>query len=45
MLPAWRAAGDCRAPLFTPQAEAAALHALLGELLAGTPQAESGDPR
>jgi glycosyltransferase involved in cell wall biosynthesis len=45
MLPALRAAGDRRAPLFTPQAEAAALQALLGELLAGTPPAESGDTR
>jgi putative glycosyltransferase (TIGR04348 family) len=33
ILPALRAAGDRRAPLFTPEAEAAALHALLGELL------------
>lgn len=35
MLPALRAAGDRRAPLFAPQAEAAALHALLAELLPG----------
>jgi putative glycosyltransferase (TIGR04348 family) len=33
MLPTLRAAGDRRAPLFTPQAESAALHALLRELL------------
>ncbi len=38
MLPALRAAGDRRAPLFTPQAESAALHALLGELLADAPR-------
>ncbi len=34
MLPTLRAAGDRRAPLFTPRAESAALHTLLGELLA-----------
>ena len=45
MLPALRAAGDRRAPLFTPQAEAEALHALLGELFASTSHAESGDTR
>jgi putative glycosyltransferase (TIGR04348 family) len=45
MLLALRAAGDRRAPLFTPQAEAAALQALLGELLAGTPPADPGDIR
>ena len=45
MLTALRAAGDHRAPLFTPQAEAAALQALLGELLAGTPPADPGDTR
>ena len=45
MLSALRAAGDRCAPLFTPQAEAAALHALLGELLAGTPPADPGDTR
>jgi glycosyltransferase involved in cell wall biosynthesis len=35
MLPALRAAGDRCAPLFAPQAEAAALQALLAELLPG----------
>lgn len=33
ILPALRAAGDRQAPLFTPEAEAAALQALLAELL------------
>ncbi|MEY3253554.1 MAG: hypothetical protein RL227_2527, partial [Pseudomonadota bacterium] len=43
--PTLRAAGDRRAPLFTPQAEAAALQGLLGELFAGPPHTEPGDHR
>ncbi len=38
MLPALCAAGQQRAPLFAPRAESAALHALLGELLAEPPR-------
>ncbi len=44
MLPTLRAAGDLRAPLFAPQAEAAALHALLDELLAPTGRRPPGAP-
>jgi putative glycosyltransferase (TIGR04348 family) len=44
MLPALRAAGDRRAPLFTPQAEAAALHTMLGELLAAPIPRTPGAP-
>jgi putative glycosyltransferase (TIGR04348 family) len=47
MLPPLQAAGARRAPLFTPQAEGAALHTLLGGLLASAddPVADSGDSR
>lgn len=45
MLPALRAAGDRRAGLFAPEAEAAALRALLGELLPPQAAPFSGDPR
>jgi putative glycosyltransferase (TIGR04348 family) len=43
MLPALRAAGDARAPLFAPEAEAAALQAVLGELFAHTRPTKPGD--
>jgi putative glycosyltransferase (TIGR04348 family) len=44
ILPALRAAGDRRAPLFTPEAEAEALHAILSELLPSGPESRPRRP-